>query len=108
LQVTESQRRRRVESNDEAPAAEGMRGLRVNTVTSELEAYFGEGTAGGLLVLEADESWAPIRAGDVIVRVDGEPATQALLRAARDSRQATEIEILRKRRSIIVSFEGRR
>ena len=109
LQVAEVQRRRRMESNDrEAPADESLRGLRVNTVTSELESYFGEGTAGGLLVLEADESWAPIRAGDVIVRVDGEPATQALLRAARDSRQATEIEILRKKRSIIVSFEGRR
>jgi PDZ domain len=109
LQVAEVQRRRRIESNDiEAPADESLRGLRVNTVTSELESYFGEGTAGGLLVLEADESWAPIRAGDVIVRVDGQPATQALLRAARDSRQATEIEILRKKRSLIVAFEGRR
>ena len=46
--------------------------------------------------------------GDVIVRIDGQPATLAALRAARDSRDSTEIEILRKRRSIIVSFEGRR
>jgi PDZ domain len=109
LQVTEAQRRRRTESNDDGEApGESLRGLRVNTVTSELEPYFGEGTAGALLVLEADESWAPIRAGDVIVRIDGQPATQAALRAARDSREATEVEILRKRRSIIVSFEGRR
>ena len=109
LQVAEVQRRRRMESSDrEAPADESLRGIRVNTITSELESYFGEGTAGALLVLDADDSWAPIRSGDVIVRIDGEPATQALLRAARDSRQATEIEILRKRRSIIVSLEGRR
>lgn len=108
LQVTEAQRRRRVESNDDGAPNESLRGLRINTITTELEPYFGEGTAGALLVLEADESWAPIRAGDVIVRIDGQPATQASLRAARDSREATEVEILRKRRSIIVSFEGRR
>ena len=108
LQVTEAQRRRRVESNDDGAPNESLRGLRINTITTELEPYFGEGTAGALLVLEADESWAPIRAGDVIVRIDGQPATQASLLAARDSREATEVEILRKRRSIIVSFEGRR
>ena len=109
LQSTEA-RRRRMESADdrEAPAGESLRGLRINTITAELEPYFGEGTAGALLVLEADESWAPIRAGDVIVRIDGQRATQASLLAARDSREATEVEILRKRRSIIVSFEGKR
>jgi S1-C subfamily serine protease len=105
LQATEARQRR---GADEAPAGESTRGLRINTITPELEAYFGEGTAGSLLVLEADQSWAPIRAGDVIVRIDGQPATQAALLAARDSRDATEVEILRKKRSIIVSFEGRR
>ena len=110
LQVAEVQRRRRMERvpHADADGSESLRGLRVSVVSSELEPYFGEGSARGLLVLEADESWAPIRAGDVIVRIEGAPATQAALRAARDSRQATEIEILRKRRSIIVSFEGSR
>ena len=109
LQSTEARQRRMQSADDgDAPAGESLRGLRINTITPELESYFGEGTAGALLVLEADESWAPIRAGDVIVRIDGQPATQASLLAARDSREATEVEILRKRRSIIVSFEGRR
>jgi PDZ domain len=105
LQLTEVQRRRRMEPRrDIDDDASRLRGLRVTVVTEELEPYFGEGSARGLLVLEAEESWAPIRAGDVIVRVDGAPATLESLRDARDSRRATEVELLRRRRSIIVSL----
>ena len=116
LQLVELQRRRRMEGdrrrggddvgNDDA--SESLRGLRVTVVSEELEPYFGEGSARGLLVLEADESWAPIRAGDVIVRIDGAPATTESLRDAKDSRRSTEVELLRRRRSIIVSLDGRR
>lgn len=107
LQLTEVQRRRRIEPGRRADEDEpSLRGLRVTVVSDELEPYFGEGSARGLLVLEADESWAPIRAGDVIVRIDGAPATLESLRDARDSRRATEVELLRRRRSIIVSLDG--
>jgi S1-C subfamily serine protease len=109
LQLTEVQRRRRMEprrDRDIDDDATTLRGLRVTLVTDELEPYFGEGSARGLLVLEAEESWAPIRTGDVIVRVDGAPATLESLRDARDSRRPTEVELLRRRRSIIVSLEG--
>jgi hypothetical protein len=107
LQLTEVQRRRRMEPRrDVDDDASSLRGLRVTVVSEELEPYFGEGSARGLLVLEAEESWAPIRAGDVIVRVDGAPATLESLRDARDSRRATEVELLRRRRSIIVALEG--
>lgn len=117
LQLVEVQRRRRMEGDrrrggddvervEEVP--ESLRGLRVAVVSEELETYFGEGSARGLLVLEADQSWAPIRAGDVIVRVDGAPATMESLRDAMDSRRSTEIELLRRRRSLIVSLDGRR
>jgi hypothetical protein len=117
LQLMEVQRRRRMERDvrrggddigrvdDEA---ERLRGLRVTVVSDELEPYFGEGAARGLLVLEADESWAPIRAGDVIVRVDGRPATTEALRDAREARQSSEIEVLRRRRSLILSIGGDR
>jgi S1-C subfamily serine protease len=116
LQLVEVQRRRRMErdrrrSDDDVgrvEPAEGLRGLRVTVVSDELEPYFGEGSARGLLVLEADESWAPIRTGDVIVRVDGAPATTESLRDALDSRRSTEVELLRRRRSIIISLDGRR
>jgi C-terminal processing protease CtpA/Prc len=115
LQLVEVQRRRRMEGDrrrggdvgDDDPA-ESLRGLRVTVVSEELEPYFGEGSARGLLVLEADESWAPIRAGDVIVRIDGAPATTESLRDANDSRRSTEVELLRRRRSLIVSLDGRR
>lgn len=115
LQLVEVQRRRRMERDrrrggDDVERvdqpAESLRGLRVTVVSEELEAYFGEGSARGLLVLEADESWAPIRTGDVIVRVDGAPATTDSLRDALDSRRATEVEVLRRRRSLILSIGG--
>ena len=116
LQLVEVQRRRRMEGDrrrggDDVgsdDAAESLRGLRVTVVSEELEAYFGEGSARGLLVLEADESWAPLRAGDVIVRIDGEPATTESLRDAMTSRRSLEVELLRRRRSMIVSLDGRR
>lgn len=115
LQVIEVQRRRRMERlrgdddderrTDESPG--NLRGLRVTVVSDDLEPYFGEGSARGLLVLEVDESWAPIRVGDVIVRVDGARATTESLRDALDSRRETEVELLRRRRSIIVTITGR-
>lgn len=117
LQLAEVQRRRRMETDrrrigdDEGDVDDrraSLRGLRVTVVSEELEPYFGEGSARGLLVLEADESWAPIRAGDVIVRVDGAPATTQSLREAMDSRRSTEVELLRRRRSMVVSLDGRR
>lgn len=116
LQLAEVQRRRRMERgrrSDEdqgriEDTGESLRGLRVTIVSDELEPYFGEGSARGLLVLEADESWAPIRAGDVIVRVDGAPATKELLREALASRRGTEVELLRRRRSLIVTLGGSR
>jgi len=115
LQVIEIQRRRRMERlrgdddderrTDESPG--NLRGLRVTVVSDDLEPYFGEGSARGLLVLEVDESWAPIRVGDVIVRVDGTRATTESLRDALDSRRETEVELLRRRRSIIVTINAR-
>jgi hypothetical protein len=115
LQLAEVQRRRRMErtprGDDEGEIEEGaetLRGLRVTTVSDGLEPYFGEGSAGGLLVVEADVSWAPIRSGDVIIRVDGAPATIDSLRDARASRGSTEIELLRRRRSMIVTLGRRR
>lgn len=115
LQLVEVQRRRRMERDrrggddvrDEEAGA-SLRGLRVTVVSEELEPYFGEGSARGLLVLEADESWEPIRTGDVIVRVEGAPATTESLRDAMESRRSTEVEILRRRRSLVISIDGRR
>lgn len=116
LQLAEVQRRRRMERTRRGgeddrrieDAAEELRGLRVSVVSEELEPYFGEGTARGLLVLEADASWDPIRPGDVIVRIEGRPPTRELLREARESQRRTEVELIRRRRSMIVTLDGGR
>jgi hypothetical protein len=116
LQLVEVQRRRRMEGGRRRDrddvgsddASESLRGLRVTVVSEELEAYFGDGSARGLLVLEANESWAPIRAGDVIVRIEGAPATTDALRDALASRRSSEVEVLRRRRSLILSIGGDR
>jgi S1-C subfamily serine protease len=82
-------------------------GLSLSPVSDDLADYFGDGSERGLLVLQADASWAPIRNGDVILSVDGVPVTADRLRAALDSRQSTRIELLRRRRQLSVTIGGR-
>jgi hypothetical protein len=94
------------DGTDGASAAQ-LPGLRVTTVADEMSSYFGEGSAGGLLVLEADQSWDPLQPGDVIVRVDGGPADAARLRAALDSRRGVTVDVLRRRRSMTVTLPPR-
>ena len=82
--------------------AQSLPGLRTTAVGDELVAYFGEDSRGGLLVVEADSSWAPIRTGDVILSVDGEAADIGRLRNALDPRRETRVELLRRGRSLTV------
>ncbi|MDQ6829741.1 MAG: PDZ domain-containing protein [Gemmatimonadota bacterium] len=87
-------------------SAEKIAGMRVSNVTDDLVSYFGEGSDRGLLVLQADTSWDPIRAGDVILRVNGAPVSLARLRDALDRRQST-VELLRRKRTLKVTVYGR-
>lgn len=89
-------------------ADEAVPGLRVTLVSEELTPYFGDRSERGLLVLDADESWAPLRAGDVILRVEGYRATIESLREAIDSRRSTELEVLRRGRTVTVMVDARR
>ncbi len=82
--------------------AQSLPGLRTTAVGDGLVAYFGEDSRGGLLVVEADSSWAPIRTGDVILSVDGEAADIGRLRNALDPRRETRVELLRRGRSLTV------
>ena len=82
-------------------------GLSLSPVSDDLADYFGDGSERGLLVLQADASWVPIRNGDVILSVDGAPVTADRLRAALDSRQPARIELLRRRRQLSVTIGGR-
>jgi len=88
-------------------APETVPGLRVIPVGDELAVYFGDGSELGLLVLEADASWQPLRVGDVILRVDGVAADVDALRDAGASRAPVRIELLRRKRQVAVTLHAR-
>lgn len=89
-----------------SPSSDAIPGLTVSSVADDLAPYFGDGSEAGLLVLKADESWDPLRAGDVILRVNGAAATTERLRAVHDSRRSSSVEILRRKRSMTVTIDG--
>jgi len=93
--------RRGASSNSDVP------GLSLSPVSDDLADYFGEGSERGLLVLQADAAWSPIRNGDVILSVDGAPVTPSRLRDARDARQPVRVELLRRRRQMSVTLNAR-
>lgn len=82
-------------------------GLTLSPVSDDLADYFGDGSERGLLVLQADASWSPIRNGDVLLTIDGSPVTADRLRAAMEGRQSARIELLRRRRQMTVTLGGR-
>lgn len=96
-----SSRRGTSSSNSDVP------GLSLSPVSDDLSDYFGDGSERGLLVLQADAAWSPIRNGDVILSVDGAPVTPSRLRDARDARQPVRVELLRRRRQMTVTLNAR-
>ena len=88
--------------------SESVPGLGLSTVAPELVPYFGEGAEYGLLVLKANDSWSPLRPGDVILRIDGATATPSRLRSLADERTSIGIEVLRRKRVIEVSLDDSR
>ena len=110
------QRRRPEDSSDRATTATARRGassnsdvpgLSLSPVSEDLADYFGDGSERGLLVLQADAAWSPIRNGDVILSIDGSPVNPSRLRDARDSRQPVRVELLRRRRQMSVTLNAR-
>lgn len=109
-QAEAARRRSSDEVSDRAPSRRGgndVPGLSLSPVSDDLSDYFGDGSERGLLVLQAESSWNPIRNGDVILSVDGAPVTPDRLRQALDSRGPVRIEILRRRRQMTVTLKGR-
>lgn len=51
----------------------GLPGLRLSAMNPDLASYLGEGSERGLLVVEADARWRGLRAGDVLLAIDGRP-----------------------------------
>ena len=106
----DQQRRRSEDVSDRAATPRNgpdVPGLSLSSVSDDLSDYFGEGSERGLLVLQAESSWAPIRPGDVILTVNGSPANADRLRDAADSRRPVRIELLRRRRQMTVTLHDR-
>ena len=86
-----------------------MSGLRLTRVNADLASYFGSGAEGGLLVTSSEgEVWKALREGDVILSVNGTPVRQGdRTRLSLDSRERTELEVLRKgkREKIVIDGE---
>ena len=57
-------------------------------------------------MLKADDSWSPLRAGDVILRVNGSPATAERLRTAHDGRRAITLDVLRRKRELTITVDA--
>jgi hypothetical protein len=92
--------------NANGSSGDTISGLNLTTVSPELATYFGEGAENGLLVLKANENWSPLRAGDVVLRIDGLVATTSRIRNLADARSPSSVEVLRRKRVIEVSIGG--
>jgi hypothetical protein len=117
IRAAQTDQRRGLDDSSERPAprrasasttnSNDIPGLSLSAVSEDLSDYFGDGSERGMLVLQADAAWSPIRNGDVILTVDGAPVTPSRLRDARDSRQPVRVEILRRRRQMSVTLNAR-
>jgi C-terminal processing protease CtpA/Prc len=114
IRAAQADQRRRFDDSADRPATRRatsgsteVPGLSLSPVSEDLADYFGDGSERGMLVLQADATWSPIRNGDVILSVDGSPVTPARLRDARDSRQPVRLELLRRRRQMSVTLNSR-
>lgn len=107
----DQQRRRFDDSSDRysrrSSNSNDVPGLSISPVSDDLADYFGDGSERGLLVLQADASWSPIRNGDVILAIDGAPVSPNRLRDIHDSRQPVRVDLLRRRRQMTVTLNGR-
>ena len=79
-----------------------VRGLELARVSGELAAYLGAQADSALSVIRASDAWEPMRAGDVIVRVDGAAPDQERLRSALDAHRRISVTLLRRGRSFTV------
>jgi len=62
-----------VEMYDGDDATFTLQGLRLARVNEDLAANLGRGSERGFLVLEANRRWGGLRAGDVLLEIDGRP-----------------------------------
>jgi hypothetical protein len=79
-------------------------GLELTSVSGELATYLGPQASAALVVTRASEVWEPMRAGDVLLKVDGRAPDPVGLRVALNARQHISVLLLRRGRSFTVTF----
>ncbi len=83
-------------------------GLELTTVGEDLASYFGPGATNGLLVLEATAPWRDLKAGDVILSVNGRPVRDGdRFSISLDRSEDTRFELLRKGKRQVVTVKAR-
>jgi serine protease Do len=95
------------------PSASGavfvLNGIRFSPINSQLASYLGAGSERGLLVLEIEDGWSGLIAGDVLLSVDGRAVVRArddiaiVIDAARD----LPVEILRGGETVKATLKHR-
>ena len=83
-------------------------GLQLSRVSGDLATYLGPQGSTALLVVAASEAWEPMRAGDVIVQLNGATPDVGRLRAASETRETFSLTLLRRGRTFTVSLAGAR
>ena len=78
-------------------------GLSVASVTPELAEYLGKGSRDGYLVLESSGQWSALRAGDVLLSVDGNCVNDGGITT---SNEAREVVVLRKGKRLTLRLAG--
>ncbi|MCU0625397.1 MAG: PDZ domain-containing protein [Gemmatimonadaceae bacterium] len=81
--------------------------LDVASVNAALAAKLGRGTEGGLLVLRVTDDHAPLRTGDVIMKVDGAPVTGPDSHLDLDRARSHRIEVIRDGRTETLELKAR-
>ena len=79
-------------------------GLELTSVSGELAAYIGTQAGSALVVTRASEAWEPMRAGDVVLQVDGRAPDPTGLRLALEARHHISVLLLRRGRQFTVTF----
>lgn len=85
-----------------------LTGLELARVTGDLAVFLGPQADAALLVQAASDAWEPLRAGDVVLKVDGGAPELTRLRDALAAQQAVTLLVLRRGRTFSVALGGAR
>ena len=85
-----------------------LQGLRLARVNGDLAENLGRGSEGGFLILDTGHRWSGLRAGDVLLEVDGRPVRDGnTARIALDDGDDHSAEVIREGRRRTVSVDVR-